>query len=397
MQSKDEKIKNRYLKNVTYLDVRNGTWQGPTNILVQDGVIKRIGDEAAPEGVPVLDCTGLYVTPGLTDMHVHIIWAGETLDPVRTMLDDGAYKTILKGVFNAQSTLAKGITTIRDVGSMDDMDFDLAEIFEEGVLLGPNIVPCGRILQCTGGHVPDLGIIADSPDEIKRSIRYLKSRGGHWVKIAATGGAFGPEEIGPVLYDEQELQLIVDTAHSLNMKVCAHALSKVGIDQCIHTGVDCIEHGAVIDEAGMDMMIEKGLTYIPTLTIYRVLANSGDKLAANVVEKSIMVTAQQKETFQLALKKGVRIALGTDAGSVVFGPHPNVHNEMKMMHEYGMPIADVIKSATITPAEVLGDERIGSVDVGKRADLVGLRSNPLDSLDAFEEIEFVLKDGRRAV
>ncbi len=107
-----------------------------------------------------------------------------------------------------------------------------------------------------------------------------------------------------MLYDEQELQLIVDTAHSLNMKVCAPRTPKVGIDQCIHTGVDCIEHGAVIDEAGMDMMIEKGLTYIPTLTIYRVLANSGDKLAANVVEKSIMVTAQQKENLPAGAKEG---------------------------------------------------------------------------------------------
>jgi imidazolonepropionase-like amidohydrolase len=279
---------------------------------------------------------------------------------------------------------------------MEDMAFDLAEVFAEGDFFGPNLVPCGRILQCTGGHVPGLGIIVDSPTEIKRAIRYLKSRGSHWVKIAATGGAFGPEGIGPVLFDKEEIRMIVDTAHTLNMKVAAHALSNAGIKQCIDEGIDTIEHGADIDEESLHKMVEKGLVLVPTLAVYDVLAHSGGVLPQLYVDKSVTVTNWQRETFQKAMDIGVKIALGTDAGSPNFGRHPSVLQEMRMMQKRGMAIPDILRAATVVPSEILNMKQHGKIEEGMVADLVGLKTNPLVSLDAFEAIDFVLKDGRRA-
>ncbi|MEL7647560.1 MAG: amidohydrolase family protein [Sedimentibacter sp.] len=381
-----------WLINANYVDVINGSVKEKKNIRINDGVISEIRDSLPENEGDVVDCSNVYLTPGLIDMHVHITWDGGNA-PVRTMLEEGNYVAAIRGLANAQDSMKKGVTTIREVGSPDDTAIDISNAIRRGIVKGPNMIPAGRIIQCTGGHVPEVGIIADTSDEIMKAIRYLKAKGAAWIKVAATGGAYGPEEIGPVLYTQEELALIVKESHRLNMKVAAHALSEVGIRNCIDAGIDTIEHGAHIEEESLKKMVEKGLALIPTLSVYQCLAESKGILPQNIVDKAVMVVGQQKKTFKKAVELGVRIALGTDAGSPNYGPHPSVYKEMLAMHEYGMIAADVIRCATINAAQLLNNHSIGVIEEGRAADMVALKANPLEDLEAFGDIVFVLKDG----
>ena len=389
-----EDKKDYWLINSNFIDVVNGVILEHKNIRIKDGIISEITDFNTENLNNAIDCSGLFLTPGLIDMHVHITWDGKEA-PVRTMLDEGNYVAVLRGLANAQSSLKKGVTTIREVGSPDDTAIDISNAIKRGIVKGPNMIPSGRIIQCTGGHVPEVGIIADTSDEIMKAIRYLKAKGAQWIKVAATGGAYGPEEIGPVLYTEEELALIVKESHRLNLKVAAHALSEIGIKNCIDAGIDTIEHGAHIEEEALLKMVDKGLALIPTLSVYQCLADSNGILPQNIVDKAVMVVSQQKKTFKKAMELGVKIALGTDAGSPNYGPHPSVFKEMLAMHEYGMSTMDVIKSATINASDLLNNNKIGAIEVGRSADIVALKGNPVEDLNAFGDIVFVMKNGEQ--
>lgn len=384
----------QWLSNANYLDVRTGKLVKNATIHLHDGLIRDIGGAAPAGASTVLDCSGKFITPGLVDMHVHIVWDGGPA-PVRTMLDEGNYVAAFRGLANAQACLKKGVTTVRDVGCPDDVAIYLSQAIRGGIVQACDIVPCGRALQITGGHVPEIGVIADTSDEILKAIRYLKSIGAKWIKIMATGGAYGPEEIGPVLYSEEEMSLIVRESHRLHMKVAAHALSKVGIINCIEAGIDTIEHGAVIPEAYLRKMKEKNLAYIPTLSVYKDLSVGHGVLPENIIAKAQFVVENQKKTFKTAMELGVNIALGTDAGSPGYGPHPSVLKEMLVMEEYGMERSAVIQSATINAATILENDRIGLIEAGKQADLVVLENNPLEDLRAFSDVYAVFKNGIR--
>lgn len=381
-----------WLKNATYFDVETGTMASGAMIEVKDGLIAAVSATLPQDAADVVDCSGKYITPGLIDMHVHIVWDGEAA-PVRTMLEEGSYVATLRGLANAQASLKNGVTTVRDVGCPDDVAIHLSHAIARGIVDACDIVPCGRALQITGGHVPEVGVIADTSDEILKAIRYLKSIGAKWIKIMATGGAYGPEEIGPVLYSEEEMSLIVREAHRLHMKVAAHALSKVGIINCVEAGIDTIEHGAVIPEEYLKRMKAKNLAYIPTLSVYKGLAVGYGVIPDNIIAKAQFVVENQKKTFKNAMEIGVNIALGTDAGSPGYGPHPSVLKEMLVMEEYGMSKADVIRSATVNAAKVLENERIGAIKAGKLADFVILNTDPLQDLSAFGNIHAVYKHG----
>lgn len=383
-----------WLCNANYLDVREGKIVENATIRLQDGMIRDVGYPAPVDASAVMDCSGKFVTPGLVDMHVHIVWDGGPA-PVRTMLDEGNYVAAFRGLANAQACLKNGVTTVRDVGCPDDVAIHLSHAIRRGIVKACDIVPCGRALQITGGHVPEVGLIADTSDEILKAIRYLKSIGAKWIKIMATGGAYGPEEIGPVLYSEEEMSLIVRESHRLHMKVAAHALSKVGIINCIEAGIDTIEHGAVIPEEYLKKMKAKNLAYIPTLSVYKDLSAGHGVIPDNIIAKAQFVVENQKKTFKTAMKLGVNIALGTDAGSPGYGPHPSVLKEMLVMEEYGMDKATIIRSATLNAAAILENDRIGVIEPGKQADLVVLEKNPLEDLQAFSNICAVFKNGAR--
>lgn len=403
-------------KNINVVDVKNGKIEEAVDVVCRGGVIAAVGkgaavseagglsaDESEAGDVTVIDGEGKYLAPGIIDMHVHITWDGSA-DPVGLDNREGVFQAMNRGLTHARQCLEAGVTTIREVGSMADVAVEAAYAINKGYAKGAEIIPCGSAIQSVYGHVPAVGTIADSDGEIIKAVRGKKilltekEIPCQWIKIMATGGAAGMEEVGPSMYSQEQLQLIVSEAHRLHMKVAAHAVSREGIIECIKAGIDTIEHGADIPEEYLEMMKEKGLTLVPTLAIYKILAGSAGIVPDKMVEKSRKVTEHQKKTFAKAMELGVRIALGTDAGSPNFGPHPSAFKEMFIMNEYGMSREDVVKSATITNAEVLGiGSRLGSVEAGKQADLLLLGGNPYSDLHMFtEQLLGVYKAGKRA-
>lgn len=381
-------------------DVRTGKIREGLDVLCADGKIKAVGKGLTGDGAEKIDCRGKFVMPGVIDAHVHITWDGSS-DPVGLDEREGVYQAMVRGLNHARDSLKAGVTTVRDTGSMGDVAVEVAYAIQKGYAKGCRIVPCGASIQSIYGHVPNIGVIADTDGELIREIREKKllltekEISCQWIKIMATGGAAGMEEVGPSMYSQEQLQLIVGEAHRLHMKVAAHAVSREGIVECIKAGIDTIEHGADIPDEYLRMMKDKGLTLVPTLAIYKVLAESYGIVPDRMVAKSKAVTENQKSTFARAREMGVRIALGTDSGSPNFGPQPAAFQEMLIMEEYGMPSAEVIRSATLTAAEVLGlEEQIGSLDEGKTADVLILSENPYERLQAFTEaLEAVYQAG----
>lgn len=302
-------------KNVNVMDVRNGQILRDYDVLISEGRIESIRQGITQSADEVVDGTDKYLSPGIIDMHVHSTWDGSEISED---LDDmyGPYQAFLRSVHNVEQSLKKGVTTIREVGSPKDLSFETAFVVEKGWIKGSRVIPCGSAIRSIYGHVPSIGTIANTKDELLYAIREKKTlfvKHGircQWIKIMDTGGAAGLEDIGPSMYDEEQLRFIVHEAHRLHMKVAVHAVSQEGIIECIKAGIDTIEHGPDIPDEYLDMMKEKNLTLIPTLSIYKILSENEGVLSDFIVERSAMVTKQQKSTFERALKKGVRIAFG---------------------------------------------------------------------------------------
>lgn len=382
------------IKNANVIDVNHGELVQGVSLHVHDGRIVEIytGREI-PAIAETFDATGLFLMPGLIDMHVHLVWDGSP-DPLGVMKTEGPNIAMARGIANARKSLAQGVTTIRDVGSVNDVGIDIAKIFASELLFGPTVVAAGRIIQPTGGHVPDLGYIADSHDELIKAVRYLKMRGASVIKVASTGGAYGPEEIGPSVYPQKDLEIVVHEAHRLGLRVASHSLGKIGIENAVRAGINTIEHGADISIEILGEMKQKRTCLIPTLAVYKKLSESSGIIPELYVAKSKTVVGWHKETFRNAMDIGSPIALGTDAGSPNFGPHPSVFLEMVTMGEYGMKSSEVLKAATKTAAEALGrDHEIGTIEIGKKADILLLKENPLEDLVKMQSICQVIKAG----
>lgn len=388
-----------YLANGNVLDVRTGRFSR-TNLKISGKRIHAV-EESVPEGAQIVDCTGKYLVPGIMDAHVHLVWEGTAPDPMYETIRDGNYLNFAKGVASAVKSLKAGVTTVRDVGSNDDCTIPLARAVNLGLIQGTNILPCGGAIQGSYGHCPMIGSIANTKEQLIDKIKQLKgyhvemsTPPTHWVKIMASGGAAGLEDVGPCMYSPEELETIAYEAHRLNMKVAAHALSYDAISKCVDAGIDTIEHGGALNEELLLKMKENGQCWVPTLQVYRELAAGRGVIADVIVEKATIVMENQKKAFAAAMKIGTKIVAGSDAGSPNFGPHPSILKELVAMNEFGMPAADVIRSATLTAAEELGVTDRGVLEAGKIADIVVLEQNPLEDLHAFtESLASVYKEG----
>lgn len=389
-----------YLKNAHVLDVEKGTFFS-ADVKIENKKIVSL-DEKAPDGADAVDCTGKYLTPGIMDAHVHLVWDGTSPDPMGDTIKDGNYVCFAKGVRGAMDSLKAGVTTVRDVGSHDDAAIPLASAINRGIIQGANILPAGSAIQGSYGHCPMIGFIANTEAQLIDRIKRLKGYDIemsippiHWAKIMASGGAAGLEDVGPCMYSPKELETLVYEAHRLNMKVAAHALSYDAISKCVDAGIDTIEHGAEMTEEILLKMKEHGQCWVPTVAVYKSLVESEGIIADVIVEKAKVVAENQRKSFKKAMEIGVKIILGSDAGSANFGPHPSAYLEMFTMHEYGMPNADVIRCATIAAANELGiGTQRGSIEAGKLADILILDANPLDDLHAFtDHLYSVYKEG----
>jgi len=380
-------------------------------ILVQGGRITAVGaGVAVPGGATVIDLSGFTVLPGFIDAHVHL--AGRTIgdgDWQHSRLTEMPSQLALLGAAHAQQTLEAGFTTVRVVGSAAYGDVALRNAINAGWVPGPRIVAAGVSFGIRGGHCDEtnglqpgaLGYeagvaegVANGVEEVRNAVRYAVKYGADVIKICATGGVLSlTDSVGVQQYTEEEMRAIVETATQLDRRVAAHAHGTAGIKAAVRAGVTSIEHGSMLDAEAVRMMKEKGTWLVPTLLAgftVESLATAG-RLPPPIAAKALAIAPRQHASFKLALDGGVRIALGTDAGVMRHGTNAR---EFGLMVKYGMTPMQAIVAGTSGGATLLGLEtEIGTIAVGKRADVVAVRGDPIQNIALLERVDFVMKDG----
>ncbi len=379
-------------------------------LVVEDGRIQAIegGFRAPGAGDQVVDLGEGTVLPGFMDMHVHL--TGEQsrtseIDSVKKSEADRAYDST---VF-AERTLLAGFTTVRNLGDHWNISIALKRAIDGGKVAGPRIFTAGRSIGTRGGHAdatnsfgpfltssdPRFDTVCNGADSCREAVRQRYKDGADSIKITATGGVLSIAKSGSApQFTDEELGAVISTAHDYGMKVAAHAHGAEGIRRAVRNGVDSIEHGTFMDDEGIRLMKEKGTHYVPTISAGRFVyqqAQDPTYFPAIVRPKALAVGPQIQETFARARRAGVTIMFGTDSGVSAHGDNAR---EFGYMVEGGMSVMDAIRSATIVPARYLEvDDRLGSLEAGKVADIVGVPGDPLADVHVLERVSFVMKDG----
>lgn len=371
----------------------------PADVLIEDGRIGRVvppqgaGPIAAADGGPTLDLHGAYVMPGLIDAHCHITLSG---DLVEAELAHDPRTRILRAADNARRTLLAGITTIRDTCGLNDSDVLLREAIAAGKIPGPRIVACGRMITMTGGHGWFYGQEVDGPDEVRRAVRERIKVRTDWVKFMASGGfAEEGEQPASTQLDADELTAGVREAAKAGRKTCAHAHGAPSIKNCLRAGIDSIEHASFMDRETIDLLRERNGFIVPTFSIYYKMKETGadHHLPASVVELARRAWDLKVERFRDAYRAGVRVAAGSDNGSPA-AAHPDIATELEIFVRIGLSPYQALRAATADAATLLGlDAEIGTVEPGKRADLIVLKDNPLSEVSAVRRVAGVIQDG----
>jgi len=380
-------------------------------VVVTDDKIVAVGKQGSvtiPAGARIVDLGNATLLPGFIDAHTHII-GRELNDPQSNdaaVRDYEATAAIL-GVANAQKTLLGGFTTIRNVGAPNFDDMALRKAVGEGFVIGPRMQNAGHSIGITGGHCDENGFkpglmdgtikegIADGADQVRAAVRYQAKYGADVIKTCATGGVLSEgDAVGVPQYTYEELKAMVDEATKLERKVAAHAHGTEGIKIAVRAGVASIEHGSFLDEEGAKMMAQRGTYLVPTLSAGETVekAVKAGTLKGLRAEKGMAAAAAMRNGVKIAVRDGVLIALGTDAG---VGAHGTNGHEFTLMVEWGgMTPMQSIVAGTMNGAKLLGwDNRIGTLSVGKLADIVAVPGDPLQDIHVMEKPSFVMKNG----
>jgi imidazolonepropionase-like amidohydrolase len=366
------------------------------------------GFKAAGQGDTVVDLTQATVLPGFMDMHVHLTSEHSRtseIDSVKKSEADRAYDSVVY----AERTLMAGFTTVRNLGDGWNTTIALRRAIAEGKVRGPRIFTAGRSIGTRGGHAdatnsfgpfltsddPRLDTVCNGADDCREAVRQRYKDGADSIKITATGGVLSIAKSGSApQFTDDELAAVISTAHDYGMKVAAHAHGTEGIKRAVRNGIDSIEHGTFMDDEAIRLMKEKGTHYVPTISAGRWVydqAQDPTYFPAIVRPKALEVGPQIQATFGKAWKAGVTIMFGTDCGVCAHGDNAK---EFGYMVEAGMPVMEAIRSATIVPARYLGvDDRLGSIEAGKVADIVAVPGDPLADVHALERVSFVMKEG----
>ena len=390
------------IKPKQILDVRSGKLIN-ADILVESGVIKKVAKNIPIKSeYEIIDLRDMTVLPGLMDAHVHL--TGNTDLKGHEGISESSYLATIYGVKNAKETLMAGFTTVRNVGASNYSDVALRDGIEQKAIVGPTLLVSGPPLGITGGHC-DSNIlpaeyeykaqgVADGPWEVRRKVRENKKYGVDLIKYCATGGVMSKgTNVNNRQYTLDEMKAIVDEAHTLGMKVAAHAHGLQGIRMAIEAGVDSIEHSSLIDQETVNFAISKGVFLAMDIYVSDYILGEGAKngIPEYSLEKERIVGKKQRENFKMAFESGAKMAFGTDAGIY---PHGKNARQFKYMVQWGMTPIEAIQASTINTAELFGLNNIGEIKESFDADIVAVMGNPLDDITLLENIDFVMKEGQ---
>ncbi len=393
-------------------------FDGRSGTLIQDGVVLLEGDRikevgsgiAIPEGSRVIDLGASTLLPGFIDSQTHLTgqasedWLQGTLDSLRR----GVPETAVRSTDYALKTLMAGFTTVRDVGSEGFIDVGLRNAINARAVPGPMILAGAGSLGSRGGHCDWTGFpyerfgkepgiaegIASGADEFRDAVRFHVKYGADVIKVCATGGVLSlSDEVDTPQLTQQEMDALVDEAHRLRKRTAAHAHGAEGAKVAIRAGIDSIEHGSFLDREAFRMMKERGTYLVPTLMAFEYTGggHAPQNYPPEIAEKAHAAAEAHSNAFRMALKMGVRIAFGTDSG---VSPHGRNAEEFALMVGRGMEPAQALLSATSVAAELLGlEDDLGTLDPGKRANIIAVSGNPVSDIRATEKVHFVMKDG----
>ena len=369
------------------------------DVLVDGERIAAVGDPGsvtAPAGSRRIDLTGHTLLPGLIDLHVHLTLTGEpgAAHEWASMSKD---QWLLLAAGHAQQHLAAGVTTIRDLGGWEDVVFPVRDAIRDGLIDGPRVHAAGLVVTRSDGHGNWLGAHADDAAAMRRAVAGRIAAGADCIKIVATGGVHTPgSDLMAAQYTEAELRAGIEVAHAAGLRVGSHASNPTGMANATRAGVDSIEHGVLMDDAAAALMAEHGTTFVPTLAathLYEPHANH-PSIPDYVREKAAITVPAHRENFPRAVRRGVRMATGTDAGSTFVG-HGLAATEVELLARYGLSPLEAIAAGTRNAAAVLGlGDEIGAVAPGMVADVLVVAGDASSDVAALHHVALVVKGGR---
>jgi imidazolonepropionase-like amidohydrolase len=384
-----------------YLDVVQGRMVTPAVIVVEGDRIAAINPATRPAGAKTIRLEGQTLLPGLMDSHTHLNYElveGWETESVRFTAGDFA----LRGVPTAKATLLAGFTTVRDLGTgLGFSDVALMRAIDKGAVIGPRVIPAGHAISTTGGHCDMTGFgpgiepanyvsgVADGVDAVLKAIRYQIKHGAKVIKICATAGVLSFEgPVGAQQYSIEELRAAAEEAHRHGLRIAAHAHGTEGIIAASEAGIDSIEHNSMMTEEAARIIRKNGSFVVPNMYLLESLQTVA--LPEALAKKQAYLHPQAIESFRRAVRLGLKISFGTDAGVFAHGDNAK---EFTARVRYGQSPLEAIRSATLVNAELFDTPDRGRIETGLLADLIAVAGDPLEDIRLLEDVRFVMKGG----
>ena len=393
------------------IDGRSDEMRSEMTLVIHDGRIAKVvsGYVKPSDGDKLIDLSKQTVLPGLMDMHTHLMGQhSKDSYTEKFFMEESDYA--LRSTMFARATLMAGFTTVRDLGDNGINSVSLRKAINEGWIIGPRIYTAGKSIATTGGHAdPTNGLKGDyrrdagpvegvinGADDARKAVRQRYKDGADLIKLTATGGVLSLAASGQnPQFSDEELRAIVETAKDYNMVVTVHAHGAEGMKRAVLAGVNSVEHGTYMTDEIMELMKERGTYWVPTNMAGEWVAKKAEEpgyFPEIVRPKAAAIGPAIRQTFSAAYAAGVKIAFGTDSG---VSPHGENAHEFELMVEGGMPAMKAIQSATLEGSRLLRvEDRLGTLEVGKLADVIAVEGDPLHDISAMRSVVFVMKEGQ---